>query len=480
MDQVFNARTLFKTVKDREKSGRLAREAVSRRELTRWEPADPARDSLALLMSQESTRVQALLPLRHYRMAQSPFAFYRGSAILMATDLAVNRPRSGLNVQLCGDAHLANFGLFAVHDRSIVFDVNDFDETHQGPFEWDVLRLVTSFVIGAQSNGFTAKEATTAAHHAARGYRRAIHRLSRLNPIEIFYERMDETRLKHWLVDIDGKDGARRLTRHLARAEKRDQWSAINKLTEVHNGIRQFQNIPPVLTRITHAEPVRDKLRDMFKAYRKTLPMAADHLLSRYDIVDIGHKVVGVGSVGLLAYVLLLQGRDENDLLVLQAKEAVPSVLERYTQANPLRSEGLRVIHGQCLMQAAHDAFLGWIEAPLGRSFYVRQLRDKKWAPLIEEMKLEGLSIYAELCGEVLARCHARTGDCIAISSYLGKSEKFDHLAAEFGNHYAGQVADDYQRFTTAIRQKHIIATDDLLGPEFITSAESGILVDNP
>jgi hypothetical protein len=178
--------------------------------------------------------------------------------------------------------------------------------------------------------------------------------------------------------------------------------------------------------------------------------------------------------------VLLLQGRDENDLLVLQAKEAVPSVLERYTQPNPLRSEGLRVIHGQCLMQAAHDAFLGWIEAPLGRSFYIRQLRDKKWAPLIEEMKLEGLSIYAELCGEVLARCHARTGDSIAISSYLGKSEKFDHLAAEFGNHYAGQVAEDYQRFTTAISQKRIIATDDLLGPEFITSAESGIFVETP
>ncbi len=367
--------------------------------------------------------------MRHARMATSVFAFYRGAALLMAADLAA-MPRTPLTVQLCGDAHLANFGLFGAPDRSVVFDVNDFDETNPGPFEWDVKRLATSFVLAGRDNGLPAGAGRTAAEAVASSYRESMAAFAAKGELEIWYDRVDVPELMTLVssppvgkVRQRSKDEAKAETLvedAVAKARLRDAWSAIEKITEVVDGRRRFREQPPLLTRVDLVAEAGDVVDGMFREYRATLQDDRQELLRRYEITDIGHKVVGVGSVGLLAWVLLLRGRDEDDLMVLQVKQAEESVLEAFTHRSAYTKHGHRVVSGQRRMQAASDSFLGWVDGPLGRSFYVRQLRDMKWSPDPAALDVEWLERYAVLCGHALARAHARSGDAIAVSAYLG------------------------------------------------------------
>jgi len=440
--------------------------------MSQWETPLDRPDPIAQLAEQEVVRVQALLPLRHERMSVSPFTFYRGSAAVMASDLA-SMPNTGLTVQLCGDAHLSNFGLFAGQDRSVIFDVNDFDETNPGPFEWDVMRLTASFMLAAQDNGFTAQQADDITRLAASSYRKAIGEYAAMSDLAIWYDRISGATLEQWASEVGGERGAKELNKVIGKAQSRDGWSAINKLTEVVDGKRQFLDQPPVLVRITDGDDLHPWIDKLMTHYRNDLQNDRRELIRRYQVVDLGHKVVGVGSVGLRAFVLLLQGRDENDLLVLQAKEAVQSVLEPHTHSCNFDHQGQRVVEGQRLMQAASDAFLGWVQAPNGRQFYIRQLRDMKWSPDIAKLPVIQLAGYASLCGRTLAHGHARSGDPVAIAAYLGQSTKFDDAMSVFARKYSAQVAADFAKYTAAIAGGQIITGHaELSGDHFIENRQ--------
>jgi uncharacterized protein (DUF2252 family) len=495
------------SVSEREAKGKAARALVSREALGAWQAPPDRTDPVDLLASQETSRVQELVPVRHARMATSAFAFYRGGALLMAADLAT-MPRSGVNVQLCGDAHLANFGLFAAPDRSVVFDVNDFDETHPGPFEWDVKRLAASFVLAARDSGLPDALGREAASAVAASYRQSIADFASKRELEIWYNRVDASGIlayadKLAASDADAKKGKKkdakkgkakgnvkakgtdrgappvdmRLARAtvegaVAKARTRDAWSAIQKITEVVDGRRQFRDQPPLLTRLALDSGAQAAINSLFREYRATLQDDRQELLKRYEIVDMGHKVVGVGSVGLLAFVMLLRGRDEDDLMVLQVKQAQASVLEAFTRKSAFNKHGHRVVTGQRLMQAASDSFLGWIDGPGGRSFYIRQLRDMKWSPDPSTLTGERLARYGALCGHTLARAHARSGDAVALASYLGSGTAFDKAVADFSMSYAAQVAEDYATFTAAIASGRIEAHEDAGGAEGIRAAQ--------
>jgi uncharacterized protein (DUF2252 family) len=389
-------------------------------------------------------------------MSVSPFTFYRGSAAVMASDVG-SMPNTAITVQLCGDAHLSNFGLFAGQDRSVIFDVNDFDETNPGPFEWDVMRLAASFMLAAQDNSFTEQEANDITRLAASSYRVAMAEYARMSDLAIWYDRISTATLEQWAAQVGGDKGTKQINKVIGKAQSRDGWSAITKLTEVVDGKRQFLDQPPVLVRITDGDDLHPWLDTLMDKYRSELQSDRRELIRRYQVVDFGHKVVGVGSVGLRAFVLLLQGRDENDLLVLQAKEAVQSVLEPYTKSCVYEHQGQRVVEGQRLMQAASDAFLGWVQAPNGRQFYVRQLRDMKWSPDIAKLPAPLLAGYAALCGRTLAHGHARSGDPVEIAAYLGQSEKFDVAISEFARVYSAQVNSDFAQYTAAIADGRVV-----------------------
>jgi len=451
----------MRTVADRVKAGQAVRKTRPRASLASWMPQPDRRDPVAQLLDQEKGRVPALLPLRHARMAVSPFTFYRGAAVLMASDLG-SMPNSGITVQLCGDAHVANFGIFAGQDRQPVFDVNDFDETNPGPFEWDVMRLVTSFVLAARDNGFDRSVIESVAMQAGRAYREAMTAYAAMPLLSIWYDRIDAAHLTAWAEQAAGVKGVKAIDRVVDRARARDGWSAVAKLTSVVGEQRRFLNQPPVLVQLPLDDQRRGMVMAMFDQYKHTLMDDRRALLDRYSMVDMGHKVVGVGSVGLRAFVILLQGRDENDLLVLQAKQAVNSVLEPYTAASTYSSMGQRVVEGQRIMQAASDAFLGWVTGPLGRSFYIRQLRDMKWSPDLTKLTPASMLGYAALTGATLAHAHARSGDAIEIAGYLGRSEKFDAALVQFGMQYSEQVALDYAEFQSAISSGRITASENL------------------
>ena len=470
------------SVDERQRSGRVARAEVPREQLAAWDPATRRAEPVALLRGQETSRVQELVPVRHARMAVSAFTYYRGAALVMAADLAA-MPRSGLNVQLCGDAHLSNFGLFAAPDRSVIFDVNDFDETNPGPFEWDVKRLATSFVLAARDNKLPGRVGQAAAAVAARSFRESVAGFAAKPEIEIWYDRTDVGGMVAALRGQSsgtGKVAAKqeakveaRVNEATANARLRDAWSAIEKITEVVDGRRRFRDQPPLLTRLDAAPNVVERIRELFGTYRATLQEDRQELLKRYEIIDMGHKVVGVGSVGLLAFVLLLRGRDEDDLMVLQVKQAQASVLEAYTRKSAFTKHGHRVVAGQRLMQAASDSFLGWIQGPGGRSFYVRQLRDMKWSPDPAWLNENRIVRYAELCGHTLARAHARGGDAIAISAYLGSGRAFDKAMTTFAESYADQTERDFADFTAAIADRGLSAHEDAAGAEGIHAARS-------
>lgn len=444
------------TVAEREAVGRTARQRVPRKRQGQWlAPADRP-DPIELLLGQEVSRVPGLLPLRHERMGASAFAFYRGTAIIMASDLA-SQPDSGLTVQLCGDAHLSNFGLYAAPDRVPVFDLNDFDETHPGPFEWDVKRLAASFVLAARDSSYGDVIARSAARDAAAQYRQSMAQYAGMNEIDIWYDRIDASSMEQWARTNTKQFNLKAMQKSFDRAQQRTMWTAVSKLTTYVDGHRRFLDQPPVLVRVPEDTMARTMMMEALDQYFDSLAPDRRAVLQRYEVVDFGHKVVGVGSVGLVAWVLLLEGRDDSDVLVLQIKQAQKSVLEPYTDVADYSNQGQRVVEGQRIIQAASDPFLGWLTGKLGREYYVRQLRDMKWSPEPSALLPQGLINYARLCGHVLARAHARSGDAVAISSYMGESTNFEAAIADFSLIYADLVAHDFELFQEAVASGRLI-----------------------
>ena len=448
------------TVAERVEAGKLARKEHPRSTMGNWSPAADRPDAVEILRAQEAVRVQELVPIRHARMAVSPFTFYRGTAAVMAYDLG-NYPSSGIATQLCGDAHLSNFGVFGSPDRSMIFDINDFDETHPGAFDWDVARMVASFYIAATDNQFSNADRQMATLTAATAYRLAMAQYASMSDLDVWYSRVDTEFLLNLAQSRGGTKAAKTMDRNLQKARGRDHWSAINKLTVVVDGDRQFVDDPPLLVRLPMDGVMWEAIDGVFEQYRTTLHDDRQELLRRYHIIDFAHKVVGVGSVGLRAFIVLLQGRDAEDLLVLQVKEAVGSVLEPYTASSPYTDQGLRVVAGQRVMQAASDIFLGWLVGPAGRHYYVRQLRDMKWSPEISTLNPRTLAGYAQICGKTLARGHAKSGDAIKIASYLGTSDVFDQSMLAFSERYAAQVDTDFTAFKTALDQGSLANSSD-------------------
>ncbi|MFJ4831097.1 DUF2252 domain-containing protein [Streptomyces sp. NPDC088747] len=424
---------------DRAARGRAARGRVSRSVHGRWIPAADRADPVAVLERQGRNRLPELLPIRYGRMAASPFAFLRGgAAAVMAADLAA-QPHTGLTVQLCGDAHLLNFGLYASPERSLLFDLNDFDETHPGPFEWDVKRLAASVAVAARENGHTEAQAHGAALAAVGQYREGVRRLAKKGELAVWYERLDAESL---LPLVRSARHRKRVESSLTRARRRTSLHALGKLTETVGGRPRIVQDPPLL----ESAGVTDmaSLRKIFSDYRSTLPEDRRVLLDRYRFVDAARKVVGVGSVGTRCFIVLLAGRDAEDPLFLQIKEAGRSVLEEHLPSGPYVHPGHRVVAGQRLLQAAGDIFLGWMTGPQGRAFYWRQLRDMKGSADVAGMTHRELLAYARLCGAALARAHARSGDRIAIAAYLGGADTFDRAVADFALRYADQNTVDH------------------------------------
>jgi len=429
-----------------------------------WKPAPDRPDPIALLRAQDESRLEDLVPIRWGRMSASPFTFYRGSAALMAADLAPV-PRTGLEVQLCGDAHLANFGLYGSPERAVLFDVNDFDETLPGPFEWDLKRLAASFVLASRENGFDEDVARETALAAVRSYREHMTAYAEMRELDVWYSRvvaddlLEMERASHAAKAPSGsvdKAGIKRTEKDLAKTRSRDNLQAAGKLTEVVDGVRRIVDQPPL---VMHMEGLQDAalIHSLFDVYKRTLADDRRTLLDRFDIVDVARKVVGVGSVGTRCFIGLLLGRDLDDPLFLQIKEAGPSVLEPYLGRSRFTHAGHRVVAGQRLMQAASDIFLGWMTGkPEGRQFYWRQLRDMKGSLDTALLRPPGMEILATLCGWTLARGHARSGRRVAIASYLGVSGRFDQAIADFAQAYANQAEKDHAALLKAIEQGRI------------------------
>jgi uncharacterized protein (DUF2252 family) len=449
-------------------AGRGARDAAPIDAHAGWEPAETRPDPVAVLEAQGQSRVPELVPIRYGRMLTSPFAFYRGAAAVMAQDLAAV-PRTGLQVQLCGDAHLMNFGAYAAPDRRLVFDINDFDETLPGPFEWDVKRLAASLEIAGRHRELKPKHRRRLVAAAIRQYRDAMRDFAAMGNLAVWYARMDAKRLVRDFDDgSDGDRAAKALRKAQAKALRKDSLRAVAKLTERRDGgvriVREPPLIVPVADMLTgnETEDLSTLLHNLLLSYRRSLSPERARLLEGYRIVDMAHKVVGVGSVGLRAWILLLEGRDADDPLVLQAKEAQASVLSRFAGESRYANQGKRVVVGQRLMQAASDIFLGWDRVTgldgKRRDFYVRQLWDGKATVDLERMPSDRLAIYGRACGWTLARAHARSGDRIAIAAYLGETDAFDSAMVAFATEYAEQNERDHAALADDAREGRIEA----------------------
>jgi uncharacterized protein (DUF2252 family) len=458
---------LHATVAERRARGKAARAEVGRSSHGTFRPAASRRDPVDLLMSQAATRVPELVPVRYGRMLVSPFTFYRGGALLMAADLA-DGPRSGLQVQLCGDAHLSNFGAFASPERRLVFDLNDFDETLPGPFEWDVKRLAASFEVAARDRGFDDRARRTVVTRSVETYRTAMTTFAAMSNLDVWYAHLDVDDAVAAMSKRMESGRRKLMDKNIAKARTRDSMQAFEKLTTLVDGERRIVSDPPLIVPIEdlvsdeQAEHVIERMEDLVRRYRGTLSTDRRHLLEQYRLTHVARKVVGVGSVGTRAWILLLMGRDDGDPLFLQAKEAQPSVLEDFAGASAYESAGHRVVAGQRLMQAVSDIFLGWEHVDEGldgqpRDFYVRQLRDWKGSAVIENMDPTTMALYAELCGWTLARAHARSGDRIAIAAYLGTSDSFDRAIAAFAATYADLNERDYDALQAAVRDGRVV-----------------------
>jgi uncharacterized protein (DUF2252 family) len=452
---------VHRTVAERREIGKKARKRFPREALAEWAAAKDRPDPMSILEAQDATREPDLVPVRHGRMLVSPFTFYRGAAAIMAVDLR-ELPRAGLTVQLCGDAHLSNFGAYASPERQLLFDVNDFDETLPGPFEYDVARLAASFVVAARNNGFAAADARACTMQAVSAYRLAMREFAGMRTLDIWYSRQDVDQLlaeARSLAPLERKT-LKRGQKTIEKARTRDSLQALEKLTEVVDGRRRIVSDPPILipARDIHglaglsSDDLFGAVHEQLVAYRSTLPDDRRHLLERFEFVDLARKVVGVGSVGTRAWIGLLEGRDDGDPLFLQVKEATASVLEEHLPKSRYKQPGERVVQGQRLMQAASDIFLGWTKGlQEGRFYYWRQLRDMKGSADIERLDPTGLTWYAKTCGWTLARAHARSGDPIAIGAYLGNGENFDRGMTSFAEAYADQNERDFKELQRAV-----------------------------
>jgi len=444
---------------ERYAAGKALRGKIPRSSHAQWAP-DPERpDPVSLLEEANKTRLENLVPIRFGRMSLSPFAFYRGTADIMAHDLA-KTPVSGIQAQLCGDAHLSNFGVFASPERRQVFDVNDFDETLAGPWEWDVKRLAASVVLAGRQNGYTAQETRQAVLRCLQSYREYMQQFAEMNHLDVWYFHLDVETI---LAMARRKEGRRALQRASERASKRTRIETFPKLAEVVDGQYRIKDEPPLIYHYDRLHPGKDDLdsdewRAMVKEYLASLPEERRVIIFRYRSVDVAQKVVGVGSVGTrCAIVLALGGSEADDPLFMQLKEAGSSVLEPYLGASPYPNHGERVVVGQRLMQAASDIFLGWASFR-GRDYYARQLRDMKWSAEVETMDPVLFSGYVALCAATLARAHARTGDSAQISGYLGSKDTFDQAIASFAETYADQAERDHAALLAAIKEGRVQA----------------------
>jgi uncharacterized protein (DUF2252 family) len=465
------ASTQTLTASESEATGKDARRRAPRSVQARWEPGPDRPDPVEILEEQDRTRVPELISIRHGRMLVSPFTFYRGAAGIMAADLGVT-PRSGLDVQLCGDAHLSNFGVFAAPDRRLIFDINDFDETFPGPFEWDVKRLAASLAVAARDRGFKKSERREVVTKVASAYREEMRRLAAERSVDVWYERVDLEVLEQYRSQVK-KKVAKGFDEARAKAESKNNLRALAKLTRQEDGELRITSDPPLIVPIEELVP-KGRLKEvtaglvaLVDQYRDTLSPDIRNLADRYRYVHVAHKVVGVGSVGTRCWIVLMLGSDSNDPLFLQVKEAGPSVLAPFASGGRYKHQGRRVVEGQRLMQAASDIFLGWLTAEEGidgrrRDFYVRQLWDGKGSAQIEQMTPYTMGLYAPLCGGTLARAHARSGDRIAIASYLGGGDKFDQAMADFAEAYADQNERDYEAFSDAADSGRVEVTRDI------------------
>ncbi|HWI74744.1 MAG TPA: DUF2252 domain-containing protein [Baekduia sp.] len=459
------------TAAERAAQGRAVRSEVPRSSLADWEPAPDRRDPVALLEEQARTRVQELVPIRHGRMLVSPFTFYRGGAFLMAADLDAS-PRTGLNVQLCGDAHLSNFGAYAAPDRRLVFSVNDFDETLPGPFEWDVKRLVASFAVAGRDRGFNAPQRRAINRAVGRAYRESMRDFAALRNLDLWYARIDVDEISAQVTAQANPKEVRRFERNVAKTRSKDSLKAFGKLTEMVDGRPRIVSDPPLIVTIEDVATdderprIEEFVRGILRDYRRSLPNDRRHLLEQFHYAHAARKVVGVGSVGTRAWIMLMQGRDADDPLFLQAKEAEASVLEPFLGRSAFANHGKRVVEGQRLMQAASDLMLGWVRVEgldgVQRDFYVRQLWDQKGSAIVETMRPEIMMAYGHLCGWTLAKAHARSGDPIAIAGYLGAGPTFERALAAFAETYADQNERDFAAFRDAVDSGRLSATPGL------------------
>jgi uncharacterized protein (DUF2252 family) len=455
------------SVAERVQRGKLARRAAPRSRHAAFVPSAAREDPVMVLERQATTRLPDLVPVRYGRMLVSPFAFFRGAALIMAADLA-STPRTGLTVQCCGDAHLSNFGVFASPERSLVFDLNDFDETLPGPWEWDIKRLAASMLLAAINNGYEVSDQEQAVLRTVEAYRNAMRQFATMNNLDIWYAHMDTDQvIQEYRSQLRPKM-VKRTDKALAKARTRDSMAAFSKLTYDVEGDTRIVDQSPLIIPISQLAPLErdelyDGLRQLLAGYRDTLDYHRRILLDQFNLADVARKVVGVGSVGTRAWIALMVGRDGHDPLFLQIKEAEASVLEGLVGASEFATHGERVVHGQRLMQATSDILLGWFRFKQGidgrvHDYYVRQLKDWKGSAEIEQMPPDGLAMYGRMCGWTLARAHARSGDPIAIAAYLGAGTRFDRAILEFAQSYAEQNDRDYQALAAAVQDGRIAA----------------------
>ncbi len=451
------------TIEQRTEFGKSLRQQTPHSSHGEWSPAPERPDPVSLIEQQNNGRLEWLIPVRRWRMSASPFTFFRGSARIMAADLA-STPVSGLKAQICGDAHVANFGLFASPERQLVFDINDFDETLAGPWEWDIKRLAASFTIAARHNGLKKKECHKSAKRVVKNYRKAMADFADMRTTDIWYAMLGEDEF-HETADQEGReDEAKEITKE---AQTKDSHHALDKLAEEIDGRYCIRLEPPGLVPLRElsddlsSSELRALVEIEFDNYRKSVANERKRLLDNFRAVDIAMKVVGVGSVGTRCLVLLLEGRNHNDPLFLQIKQANHSVLEEYLKPGPYKNQGQRVVEGQRLMQAVSDIFLGWNDSSItDNDFYWRQLRDWKGSVDVEDVNADDLAYLARLCGWTLARAHARSGDPVAIAGYLGSSDSFDEAMVEFADSYADQNEKDYEAFMQQIRSGKLAAIE--------------------
>jgi uncharacterized protein (DUF2252 family) len=459
------------SVAERVARGRAARAEVPRSSHAGFEAVTHRPDPVTLLERQAATRVPDLVPIRYGRMLVSPFTFYRGAALIMASDLSAT-PSSGLRVQLCGDAHLSNFGVFGSAERRLMFDLNDFDETLPGPWEWDVKRLAASLVVAARGNGYSRKQRSTIVRDAVGRYREAMRSFAAMPNLAVWYSRLDVEELLDRLRGQVKEKMLKRTEQGLAKARTRDSLQAFSKLTHIVDGEPRIISDPPLIVPVEElfpaatADQVTETVHEFVRGYRQSLQTDRRILLEQYRFVHLARKVVGVGSVGTRAWIALFLGLDGQDPLFLQVKEAQASVLEEYVAKSGYSNHGERVVAGQHLMQASSDIFLGWKRMTgvdgIARDFYVRQLKDWKGSAEVESMAPEGMGHYGQMCGWTLARAHARSGDRVAIATYLGGNDTFDRALAEFAEAYADQNEQDYNALVDAVKSGRITAETGL------------------